>query len=223
MSKRQDLEKEFLKQLKTLSKNDPPNKARKAKKRKPKTDTGKRSKQGKSATSKRPVKQQPISKVDNTRKDNRRDASRKQDKESTPYTGKGNLKIESYKRGSNRITTTFKGVRKIENKISIFETSKTLQKEIKNRLRSHGGKPPKGMIIIVRDKKGNEAAHVTMPSFVVNEQNIQKEISKFVNELKKDYSEYAERLSDQEDESESEGYEDYNPDNIVSIDIQFIY
>lgn len=235
MPKQTKLQKEFLAQLKQLSANDT-NPARKKTKGKGKGNTGKRSKQTKVAKSGSVTKRQPIPKDSVKAKKHPKQSRRTKDIESPKYTGKGHLKIEPYQRGSNRLSTSFGKVRKIENKIDLFANSESLQKEIKKQLSRKGGKPPKGMIIIVKDKKGNEAAHVTMPSFVVNEGNIQKEIKKFLKELKKDYSKYAESLSDGgkagdtfdvlgvgERDSEADGYESYNPDNIVNIDIQFIY
>jgi len=146
----------------------------------------------------------------------------------------GSVTIKPRQRGKQTIEIGFKGVRSIGKKVDLINSSDAIQKQIKNQLKRKGGKPPKGIIIIVRDKKGNEAAHVSIPSFVVNEKNVKSELEKFTKELKEEYSETQQNLSDEDgnllDRGEGggggagdEGYKDYNPDDIEEIEIKFIY
>ncbi len=174
--------------------------------------------------------------------------SQKATKPATRKPRTDSLTIAKRKRGKEMLNVSFGKTRKVETKIKAFETSKKLTDSIKKQLKRKGGKPPKGMVIVVRDKKGNEAAHLSRPSFVANEKNIKKELAKFTKELKKDYSKFSQKLAERQKgpkqrkprkyemtshewEGEqlggggslAEGYEDYNPDNIQEIDIKFIY
>jgi hypothetical protein len=189
--------------------------------------------------------------------------------------------IARRKRNSERIKVSFGKTKDIESKIQSFANSKKLSDSIDKQLKRKKGKPPKGLIIIVRDKKGAEAAHVTRPSFVANKKNIEKELAKFTKDLKKDYGKTVQQLADIKKQKknlkgevprprkprkrksetkkrfnfrveqyekaldkwhegeltsheweglqlgggggEDSGYGEYNPDNIASIDLQFIY
>ncbi len=104
--------------------------------------------------------------------------------------------IARRKRNSERIKVSFGKTKDIESKIESFANSKKLSDSIDKQLKRKKGKPPKGLIIIVRDKKGAEAAHVTRPSFVANKKNIEKELAKFTKELKKDYGKFSRELAD---------------------------
>ena len=152
------------------------------------------------------------------------------------------IDILKYKRGSNRIKTSFKRFKEIDKKITAFNSSNELNLSIKKQLKRKGGKPPKSLIMIVRDKNGNEAAHVTDYSLVITEKSVKKELSKFTKELKRDYNRYIQRLSKLNDYNLPivkslvnkqlnhgvnfgipQGYQNYNPDSIEGIDLQFIY
>lgn len=125
-------------------------------------------------------------------------------------------------RGKEVIKISFKNVRDIEKKIALLESSLELEKANKNQLKRKGGKPPKGLIIVVRNKTGVETAHVTRPSFVSNQKNILKEFRKYMRDLKQSHKLWVLQGRPKDDEMDESGAS-FNPNSIESIDIKFIY
>jgi len=110
---------------------------------------------------------------------------------------RGTVVVGKYKRGSDKVKLSFKGVKSIQKKIALFEQSEVVDKAIKDQLKRKKGRPPKGIIIIVRDKHGREAALIPPPSMVVNEANIRNKLNKFVASLGDGYSNTIQKIADQ--------------------------
>lgn len=130
-------------------------------------------------------------------------------------------------RNKHQIELIFKGSRKIEKKILAVNHSEEVKKAIANQLKRKEGRPPRGFIIIVSDKKGNTTVKKSPADMVVNEDSIQSLLKKYTEELGDTYQQYLADGEGNEEEDytpdEREDYEDYNPDNIVSIMIRFFY
>lgn len=133
------------------------------------------------------------------------------------------LRVPRQKRGAKQVEFNFSGVKSADKKIQSFQehSGKTLKKELKKR----GGKPPRGAIIIVNDKDGNEKTFVTPLDFVVNETNVKNFIEEKLNEMKDNFAMWSKMKKVDKDfakEMKEQGYGDYNPDSIAGITIKWI-
>lgn len=125
----------------------------------------------------------------------------------------------SRQRGKEIVSIGFKGVKAIDKKVLLVNTSKVIDKAIDKQLKREKGKPPKGLLLIVEDKKGKSAAILSKPSFVANKKNIKKLLDKFTKSLKKDFAKSKRYMRPMLDT----GYGDINPDNIHKITLKFLY
>lgn len=132
----------------------------------------------------------------------------------------GRLHTEPRKRGKEEINYSFDKVRSIDKKINLFKEGAS--KGIKGQLKRHGGKPPRGIIVTVRDKKGREKTEISPLDFVVNESNIQEFVNNMLERMKDDFMEWKDMQENGETDTDANPYADYNPDTIASITIKFI-
>lgn len=120
----------------------------------------------------------------------------------------------------------------INDKISLFEAQAAPY--IKKQLKKRGGKPPRGIVVIVTDENGNTAGAASALTFVVNLENVIKFVVDFLKELL-DNAEYfqkqinkvqksgASSLRDILEQLSEENYGNIELNTIVSITIKFIY
>ena len=132
----------------------------------------------------------------------------------------GRLRAEPQKRGSKQIDFTFERVRAIDKKINLFKSQSG--DEIKKQLRKRGGKPPRGIIVTVTDKKGREKTEISPLDFVVNKDNTQEFITDMLERMRDDFLEWKEMEDEPGEDIEVNPYADYNPDTIAGITIKFI-
>lgn len=160
----------------------------------------------------------------------RRGSGSKKPKQIVKATGGTNKKLsgklevsKQTKKTAKEIHYTFSGVRAVHKKIDLFKAKgKTA---IEKQLKKFGGKPPRGLIVLVSDKKGREKAEVSPLDFVVNEENTQKFISDLLDRMKVDFMEWKDMQDNDEpgDDLDVNPYADFNPDTVSEITIKFIY
>lgn len=136
----------------------------------------------------------------------------------------GRLRIEQprKKRGTNisQINFEFEKVRAIDKKINLFKTG--AGSAIKKELRKRGGKPPRGIIVTVIDKKGREKTEISPLDFVVNAANVEQFVADMLERMKADFMEWKDMEDEPGEDTDVNPYADYNPDTIASITIKFI-
>lgn len=136
----------------------------------------------------------------------------------------GELFTPKQKRGSKRIDYEFKKVRSIDKKIDLFQQQS--DKSLTNELRKRGGKPPRGFVLIMTDKDGNEKTFITPLDFVVNKANIKKFVAEKMAEMKDNFVQWSKMKKhmpkDLQQEMKEQGYGEYNPDDIHEMTIKFI-
>lgn len=120
-------------------------------------------------------------------------------------------------RGKEQIDFAFSKVRAVDKKINVFKQQSG--KAIKNQLKRHGGKPPRGIVVTVYDKKGREHTRMSPLDFVVNENTTENFVTDMLSDMKEDFMEWKEM----EDDTDANPYGDFNPDTIHGITIKFIY
>lgn len=177
---------------------------------------------------KKPTKKSDVSKSDKTRRRVTSDRGRKTSKPATKgiinkRVEPGSLRAEPTKRGAKRIDFSFGKIRSVDKKIAAFNQQS--DDAIKKELRKRGGKPPRGIIVIVSDKEGNEKAFVSPLDFVVNKENVKNFIGEKLEEMKLNFMAWkGMKKADKEfaKEMKEQGYGDYNPDTIQNITIKFI-
>lgn len=135
----------------------------------------------------------------------------------------GKFKAVKSTRGSiPQIDFSFSKVRKVDKKISLFKDY--AGESIGKQLRTKKGKPPKGIIVTVRDKSGREKTELSRFDFVVNKESTQKFVGDMLGRMKDDFMEWVEMdESGDVPDGDANPYGDYNPDTISNITIKFIY
>lgn len=138
-------------------------------------------------------------------------------------TAKGNKppQLVTERRRPNKEQTDFhfQGIRSVDKKIQAF--GKGADKAISKQLERKDGKPPKGIIVTVYDKKGREHTTVSSPTFVVNKRNVIKHVDKMLKKMKNDFMEWKDMKDP--DDLEENPYADYNPETIHAVTIKYIY
>jgi hypothetical protein len=137
-------------------------------------------------------------------------------------------------RGENRINIAFKGIKKLKDKIDVFNSD--AKKEIKKQLQKKGGKPPRAIVVIVDGTRGRgkkkqpvEAARVSPVDLPINTDTVLDFTSGYLQELQENYLTFIEMqevISGEEfdpDLFDDENYGDFDPDNVNGISIKFIY
>lgn len=133
----------------------------------------------------------------------------------------GKLIVEKRQRNKEQTDFHFSGVRSVDKKIALF--NKEANKAINKQLNRKGGKPPRGIIVTVYDKKGREHTRISPLDFVVNEKTILEFVKGMLLDMKDDFMEWSEMQDEPGDDTDSNPYADYNPDSISSITIKYIY
>lgn len=182
--------------------------------RKDKTPTG--YKTGKKSTQKNKAN---ISKVQKSKSVSQRSV-RKGSYKTQPKTG-GRLITEKRQRNKEQTDFHFEGVRNVFKKIDTFKQQ--AKPAIKNQLQRKGGKPPRGFIVTVYDKKGREKTEKTPLDFVVNENSIQEFIESMLERMAIDFEEWKDMEDEPGEDTDDNPYNDFNPDTIEEISIKYIY
>lgn len=133
---------------------------------------------------------------------------------------KAQLITERRQRGKEQTDFHFEKVRSVNKKIAAFDSQS--EKAIANQLSRKGGKPPKGIIVTVRDKKGREHTRISKPDFVVNKKSVKKFTKDMLTEMRDDFMEWKD-MQDEPQDQDDNPYKDYNPDTIHEINIKYIY
>lgn len=129
-----------------------------------------------------------------------------------------------------QIDYTFKGVKSIQKKLELFEryADDSLIKQFKRK----GGKPPRGVVVVVTGKKGKgkksatvEIGKVSPFDFVVNKKNVKAFVKGIIEKIRDDAEEFMDMgdADGSEDFLEDHSGADVNPDSIESIMLKFIY
>jgi hypothetical protein len=224
-AKKADDEKLFLKLLQSESKTPrkTPVTKRGTKRLPPDTKQPTKGKQGKPGTDKK--RTQPIPKtgakipVDVSKV--RKRASAGTAKKGTSKTPTGKLVAEKRQRGKEQNDFHFEGVRSVDKKIDLFKAQ--AKDAIKKQLARRGGRPPRGIIVTVRDKKGREHTRMSDLTFVVNAENVQNFVDEMLADMKADFMEWKDMEGEPGDDTDENPYKDFNPDNIAEITIKYIY
>lgn len=155
---------------------------------------------------------------------NRSTAGKKATAKGTTKTQSAKLFTAKQKRGSKRIDFSFGKTKDVNKKIDAFESQS--DKAIKNELRKRGGKPPRGIIVIVTDKDGNEKTFVSPLDFVVNKENVKNFVTESLQEMRDNFMMWQKMKKHMpkslQKEMKEQGYGDYDPDDIEEITIKFI-
>ena len=221
-------EKLFLKILKYEAEKERPKIQRKPSQQKVSTKTRKRDSGNINPSNRKGKTGTPKQNISKSYKKGGRTSQNRRGK-TTPTAGKGivskrpstgRLYTEPQKRGSKQIDFVFEKVRSVNKKIDLFKEQSG--SAIKKELRKRGGKPPRGIIVTVRDKKGREKTEISPLDFVVNESNVQNFIADMLERMKADFMEWKDMEENGETDTDANPYADYNPDTIAEITIKFI-
>lgn len=128
-----------------------------------------------------------------------------------------------HSRKEHKIELVFKGVKSVARKASAIKTNKAFERKLALQLERKEGRPPMGFLVLLSDKHGNTAAKVSPPDMVVNQANIEKVIQERMKELEDSYDPEIADAMDNGEGGDTEGYEDYNPEDITDITIEFFY
>jgi len=143
----------------------------------------------------------------------------------------GILRVEKQKKGSKRIDFVFEKVRSIDKKINIFKEQAGT--EIKKELKKRGGKPPRGIVVILGGKSivkkdgklkrvDAERAEISELTFVVNEENVINFVVDKLERIKNAFSNKMKLTNNGHDLPEDDSGGIFDPDSIYSITIKFI-
>lgn len=127
------------------------------------------------------------------------------------------------KRGQEKIFIDYKHVRSIDKKIALLDKSDSA---FKKQFKRKSGEPPMGMVVTVSDRHGRSASDIAPSEMVVNRKNTKEFIARFLKSLKSNNNRFRERNQNRPKGKTLEkgtGYDDFNPDNVVSITVKFIY
>lgn len=121
------------------------------------------------------------------------------------------------KRGQDQVNISFKGVRKIEKKLDLLDSTSARQvKDLlnKNKILRPGKTsvivPPRGVVLVMNHKGGKSIGKVSPVELAISNEKVLK---KWIREQIKKFS--------QEFEDKYEG--DSSPDNITNIEVKFFY
>lgn len=108
----------------------------------------------------------------------------------------------------------FPGSKTIKDKSDLFNTSSKVSKAIDKQLKRRKGKPPRGVIVWVVDKDGNRAGFISDPRLHVDKKGVLKTAKKV---LTKDY------WKDFHKKKQASGDTEFKPQNIKSVNVEFVY
>lgn len=132
-----------------------------------------------------------------------------------------------HSRTKEQIEFRFKGSKSIASKLGALERQATVSKAIKAQLKRKEGRPPRGAVVVVSDKDGNELAFPTPPDMVINEANLKAFIEDKTKEMARDHTKWLKFKKAQRkgyvDEDSDNPYGEFNPNGINAINVKFIY
>jgi hypothetical protein len=138
----------------------------------------------------------------------------------------GSVEITRTKRTDQKIHLFFKNVRSVDNKVKLLN-SDSVDKELTKQFKRKKGEPPLGMVVTVTDKNGVSASDLAPDTMVINKANAKEFAERFLKSLGTQYKrtrnyKRGKRKGEVEDDGDT-GYDDYNPENVQTITIKFIY
>lgn len=126
-------------------------------------------------------------------------------------------------RGKEKIHLDFKHVRSIDKKIALLDKADSA---FKKQFKRKSGEPPMGMVVTVTDRHGRSASDIAPSEMVVNRKNTKEFIARFLKSMKSNNNRFRERNQNRPAGKTLEkgtGYDDFNPDNVVTVTVKFIY
>lgn len=218
----EQLEKEFLQELKRIEKNEF---KKTGSKKQPKKSQ--RSKRAKVVRNDRSGRSNIHEKIEHE-KQTTLQVQAEQVRESKTRNSKrvtGSIEASRNKRTEQKIHFTFKGVRSVENKVKLLH-SESVDKELKKQFKRKGGEPPLGLVVTVTDKDGNVASDLSPYDMVINSHNTKDFAGRFLNALKDGNVRFKERNANRPKgtpKDKGTGYDNFNPENATTVTLKFIY